>query len=409
MTMRFTQVYFAFAAGFFLSYLFRTVNAVISPDLVREFDLAPSSLGMLTSAYLLAFGAMQLPVGVLLDRYGPRRVEPVLLVVAAVGAGLFAAAESLATLTLARAIIGAGVCAALMTPLKAIAAWYPADRQTSYAGWIMVAGGAGALVATVPLDLALSLTTWRVVFAVLAVATLLAALAVYLRVPDIERHGAPASLGEQVAGLATIFRHGRFWWIAPLGTLAMGAFMAIQGLWAVPWLMEVDGYSRSVAASHLFAMSAAQVVGYLAIGAFGIRLARGGVHARHLFGGGFAVNFAALVLIVLQVPGSYLWWMLFGLGASVNVLGFTALGEGFPSDLAGRVSTSLNLLMFAGSFVAQWGIGVIADAVRTAAGASVADGLRVALAAVVFAYAVTFAWFLRGFRQHGVAHPGLAA
>lgn len=407
--MRFTQVYFAFAAAFLISYVFRTINAVISPDLVREFGLAPSSLGMLTSAYLLAFGVMQLPVGILLDRYGPRRVEPVLLVVAAAGAALFAMAESLATLTLARAIIGAGVCAALMTPLKAIAAWYPADRQTSYAGWIMVAGGAGALVATVPLDLALAFTTWRVVFVVLAVATLLAALAVYLRVPDIERRGGQASLAAQVAGLGTIFRHRRFWWIAPLGTLAMGVFMAIQGLWAVPWLMEVDGYSRAAAAAHLFAMSAVQVLGYLAIGAFGTRLARYGVHARHLFGGGFALNFVALALIVLQVPGSYLWWMLFGLGASVNVLGFTALGEGFPSELAGRVSTSLNLLMFAGSFALQWGIGMIADTARIATGASVAEGLRAALTIVVFVYAATFAWFLRGFRRHGVVRPELVA
>lgn len=407
--MRFTQVYFAFGAGYLLSYVFRTVNAVISPDLVRELDLAPSSLGMLTSAYLLAFGLMQLPVGILLDRYGPRRIESALLVVASAGAALFAVAESLATLTLARAIIGAGVCAALMAPLKAIAAWYPVNRRTSYAGWIMVAGGAGALFATVPLDLALTVTTWRVVFAVLAAATLLAALAVYRQVPDIERHGEGESLAAQVAGLRVIFRHPRFWWIAPLGMLAMGCFMAIQGLWAVPWLMEVDGYSRSAAATHLLAMSATQMLGYLAIGAFGTRLAQRGVHARHLFGGGFTLNFAALVLIVLQVPGSYLWWVLLGLGASVNVLGFTALGEGFASSLAGRVSTSLNVLMFMGSFALQWGIGAIVDAARAVSGVGVADGLRVAFAIVTLAYAVALAWFLHGFRRHDVTHPELVA
>jgi MFS family permease len=139
--LRFTHVYFAFAAGYLLSYLYRTVNAIISPELVRDLSLNPSSLGLLTSAYFLAFAAMQLPVGILLDRYGPRRVEPVLLAVAAAGAGLFALAESLTGLALARAVIGAGVAACLMAPLKAIAAWYPADRQASYAGWIMVAGG----------------------------------------------------------------------------------------------------------------------------------------------------------------------------------------------------------------------------------------------------------------------------
>lgn len=407
--MRFTHVYFAFAAGYLLSYLFRMINAVISPDLARDLDLAPSSLGMLTSAYLFAFGVLQLPVGILLDRYGPRRVEPALFVVAAAGAVLFASAQSLATLTLARALIGAGVCAALMGPLKAMAAWYPADRQTSYAGWMMVSGGVGALLATVPLDLALQVTSWRGVFVALSVACLVTAVAIYVRVPDIAAPAKAASLPAQVAGLRAIFAEPRFWWIAPLGALAMGSFMAIQGLWAVPWLMEVDGFSRAQAASHLLAMSAVQLVGYVGIGSLGSALARRGIHARHLFGGGFALNFVALLLIVLQVPGSYVWWGLFGFGAAGNILGFTALNEGFGRDLAGRVSSSLNLVMFAGSFSVQWGIGLVADAVRAGSGASVADGLRVAFALVMLLYAATFVWFLRGFRRHGEVRPAFAS
>jgi len=165
--VHFVHIYFAFAAGLLLSYLYRTVNAVISPELVHDLSLVPSSLGLLTSAYFLAFAMMQLPVGILLDRYGPRRVEPVLLAIAAAGATLFAVSDTIAGLTVARAVIGAGVCACLMAPLKAIAAWYPPDRQASYSGWIMVAGGVGALVSTVPVELALRVTHWRVVFGVL--------------------------------------------------------------------------------------------------------------------------------------------------------------------------------------------------------------------------------------------------
>ncbi len=407
--MRFTHVYFAFAAGYLLSYLFRMINAVISPDLARDLALVPSSLGMLTSAYLLAFGLVQLPVGVLLDRFGPRRVEPALLLVAAAGAALFAVAQSLTTLTIARALIGAGVSAALMGPLKAMAAWYPPDKQTSYAGWMMVAGGTGALLATVPLDLVLTVIHWRVVFAGLAVATLVVAVAIFVRVPDIVHSAPQASVRDQVGGLRDIFGDPRFWWIAPLGGFAMGSFMAIQGLWAVPWLMEVDGFSRGEAASHLFAMGGVQLLGYIGIGMFGGALARRGIHARHLFGGGFAINFVVLVLIVLQMPGSYLWWALFGFGAAANILGFTALNEGFPRELTGRVSTSLNLLMFGGSFAVQWGVGLVADAVRVASGASVAEGLRVAFVIVLLFYAVAFAWFLRGFRRHGAAAPAYAA
>jgi len=404
----FPKVYPAFAAAYLLSYLYRTVNAVISPELVGELSLQPSSLGLLTSAYFLAFAAMQIPVGILLDRYGPRRVEPVLLAVAASGAALFALSHSLAGLTIGRAVIGAGVCACLMAPLKAIAAWYPAERQASYSGWIMVAGGVGALAATVPVELALRVVHWRVVFGGLSVVTFLAAIVVFLRVPDIEKPTHAAGFAAQIAGVRSVIAHARFWWIAPLGALAMGSFMAIQGLWAVPWMMEVEGLTRARAADYLLAMNAVIMIGYLGIGVFGTRLARRGIHARHLFGAGFAINFVALALIVTRVPGSLAWWSLYGFGATVNVLGFTTLNEGFPRGLEGRTNTTLNLAMFSGSFVMQWGIGLMVDAARAAFSLDAAGGLRTAFAVALLMYALALLWFVRGFRRYGAAVPAAA-
>jgi hypothetical protein len=136
--------------------------------------------------------------------------------------------------------------------------------------------------------------------------------------------------------------------------------------------------------------------------------ARGGRHARHLFGAGFAVNFAGLVLIVSRAPGSLLWWSLYGLGAAVNVLGFTALNEGFPRGLAGRTNTALNLAMFSGSFVMQWGIGLMVDAARASFALDVGGGLRAAFSIVLVAYALAFAWFIRGFRRYGNAAAAAA-
>ena len=403
--MHFLRIYFAFAAGYLLSYLFRTVNAVISPELTRELALNPSSLGLLTSAYFLAFAAMQLPVGILLDRYGPRRVEPVLLALASLGAALFAWSDTIAGLTVARAVIGAGVCACLMAPLKAIAAWYPPDRQASYSGWIMVAGGIGALAATVPVELALRVASWRMVFAVLAAMTLAGALFIYLRVPDIDKPVGSGSFATQAAGVREVMTHPRFWWIAPLGALAMGSFMAVQGLWAVPWMMEVQGMSRAQAADYLLVMNAVTMVGYFMIGLFGTRLARHGIHSRHMFGIGFALNLAALAMIELRIPASLLWWSLYGLGAASNVLGFTALNEGFPRALTGRTNTTLNLMMFSGSFAMQWGIGLIVDGARIAYGLDTAGGLRVALAVVTVCYASSFLWFLRGWKRYARVAP----
>src|SRR5215468_3862676 len=167
-----------------------------------------------------------------------------------------------------RALIGAGVAVCLMAPLKAFATWYPAERHASLGGWIMVAGGIGALLSTAPLAAALSLLSWRAVFAVLAVATFAAALCVFLAVPDMPPPQKIAGLRQQWAGTASVFRSARFWWIAPLVGISTGSFMAIQGLWSVPWLMEVDGYSRTVAADHLLLVGIVVLGAYFALASF---------------------------------------------------------------------------------------------------------------------------------------------
>jgi MFS family permease len=404
----FPYVYLAFAAGYVLSYFYRNVNAVISIELTRELALAPGALGLMTAAYFVAFGAMQLPAGVLLDRYGPRRVEPVLLGVAALGALAFAWADGIPGLLAARGLIGAGVSVCLMAPLKAIATWCPQERRASLSAWIMFAGGLGALAATAPLELALRVASWRTVFVVLALTTGVAAALIAWLVPDMpaERH---AGTRVQWAGVREVFAHRRFWWIAPLAAIGIGSFMAVQGLWAVPWLVEVNRFERAVAAQHLLAMGVTMLAGYVALGLFSTRLARHGAHPRHLFSAGFALNALALVAIVAGLPGSWVWWSAYGLGATVNVLGFTIVTDGFGAGLAGRASTALNVLTFAGSFAAQWGIGVVVEAARAAFGLDLANGLRLALASVLVLYAAALAWFAWGWRRHAMIARGVLA
>jgi predicted MFS family arabinose efflux permease len=399
----------AFGLAYFLSYLFRSVNAVVSPELTRDLALDPASLGLLTSAYFLAFGLIQVPAGMLLDRYGPRRVEPVLLTVAAAGAFAFAASDTLSGLTLARAAIGAGVSVCLMAPLKAIAVWQPYERHASFAGWLMVAGGLGAIGASAPLEFALRFAGWRAIFAIFGGVALAVALLLALRVPDLPHATRPVSVREQWAGVRTVFRDRRFWWIAPLGGFGMGSFMAIQGLWAVPWLMDVGGTTRAEAARHLLVMGCVSVCGYLGIAMFAMRLARRGIHSRHLFLAGFTLNALALLAICARVPGSYLWWSLYSLGAAVNVLAFTVLSAGFGMHLAARASTALNLIMFGGSFAVQWGIGVIAEAAAGPLGVDIGGGLRIAFAVVLACDALTLAWFAWGWRRHGAARPAAVA
>ena len=403
--MAFAPLYFAFAAAYLLSYLFRTVNAVVSPVLTRELDLMPASLGLLTSAYFVGFAVLQIPGGMLLDRYGPRRVEPVLLALAATGALFFALADNVPGLAAARALIGAGSALCLMAPLKAIATWYPVAKRASLSGWIMVAGGIGALVASAPLEFALRFVSWRTVFVALAVATYAAAAWIWLKVPDTPKQARTTGIAAQWSGVKSVFAHPRFWWIAPLCGFSMGPFFAIQGLWSVPWLMEVSGFDRVVAARHLLVLGLTMLLGYVLIGTFATRLARRGIHARHLFATGFSLNAAALATIYFEAPGTLLWWGLYGFGAAVNVLSFTVLNEGFAGELTGRANTAVNLVMFGGSFAAQWGIGLVVDTARAGLGFDTARGLKLAFAIAVALNALTLAWFAWGWRGQTARVP----
>ena len=407
-SVSFPRIYLPFAAGYLMSYVFRVVTAVISPDLTHELALPASALGLLTSMYFVAFAATQIPAGILLDRYGPRRVEPVLLAVAAAGALVFAAAGGLPGLILARALIGAGVSVCLMAPLKGIASWYPPLRQATLSGWMMVAGGMGSLVATLPVEFALRHAGWRTLFVLFGAATLAVAVASAWRVPDLPRVAEPPSLATQWQGVRRVLGEARFWWIAPVGAVGMGSFMAIQGLWSVPWMMEVEGLTRPAAAGVLLAMGIVTLAGYVGLGLLASPLARRGFQPRHFYLTGWTANLVGLAAIVLRVPGEALWWCLYGFGAAANILAFTLICEGFPASFAGRANTAMNLTMFGGAFAVQWGIGVVADAARLAAGAGGAEGLRIAFALVLALVAAAWVWFVAGWKRHALAGGAVA-
>jgi MFS family permease len=262
------RLFLPFAVGYFLSYLLRNVNAVIAPELTRELGVSAADLGLLTAAYLLAFSSFQLPLGVLLDRYGPRRVEAAAAADRRRGQRqLCAGHQPHGQLALARAAIGLGVCACLMAAYKAFSVWYPADRLPSLNAAVMVAGGLGALVATAPLAWAVPVFGWRGLFGVLAVLTALAALAIFWT-PEKPASRAGGTLAQQLRELGGVLTSRDFWRYAPMAGAYLGGFIAVQGLWAVPWLMQVQGYSRDVAAWHLLLTTLAMISGSLGTALF---------------------------------------------------------------------------------------------------------------------------------------------
>jgi predicted MFS family arabinose efflux permease len=396
----FLRLVVPFGAGHFLSYFFRTANAVISPDLRRELSLSAGDIGLLTGAYFLAFALAQIPLGMLLDRLGGRRVEAALLLVAAAGSGAFAAGRSLGALAAARALIGLGVSACLMAAFKSFSQWLEPDRQASLTGWMMAAGGLGAIGASAPLQAALQAAGWREAFLGLAALSLLVSAWIFLGIPEGERTAAQGGAAQWV-GVVTVFRSRHFWRVAPLGLTATGGFFAVQGLWSASWLTEVSGLSHRGAAEELAAMNVAMLVTYGVIGLFATRLARRGVKPAHLLGGGLVLALAALALIVTGAsPRLRLLWAAYGTFSCFGTLVFAVAGEGFPASLAGRANTALNVLVFAGAFGIQWGMGAAIDALR-ATGFGVAAAHRAVFLGLLLAQAVALAGFLAGGRLSG--------
>ncbi len=401
------RVFAPFAAGYFLSYLLRNANAVIAPELTRTLGLSAGDLGLLTAAYLLAFGAFQLPLGILLDRFGPRRVESALLLVTAAGCALFAVGSNAAEVATARALIGLGVSACLMASFKAFSLWFEPTRLASLNAAVMAAGALGALSATMPLSWLLPLVGWRGIFLALALLALAAAAGIF-STPDKPASGQGETLGEQLRAVGRIVASPVFWRFAPQTAAMSGGFMALQGLWAVPWLIKVSGCTREQAALHLLLSSVAMLIGFLALATTVTRLAHRGIRPERILVAGTGIGVGVLTLIVADVGGSYLLWFAMGLGFSVSNLSYALISAQFPGHLSGRVNTALNLAAFAGAFGLQWGIGLLVDALGSH-GLAEKEAFRWAFAALLAMQVAAYAWFLAGARTRADRRRGASA
>ncbi|UZN50000.1 MFS transporter [Cupriavidus cauae] len=451
-------VFACFAAAYVLSYALRTINAVIAPELIADMRLSNADLGLLSSAYFLAFAAMQLPVGQWLDRRGVRRVETVLLLIAAAGALVFALAGSAATLWLGRALIGAGVSACLMASYTAYRRWFPTARQSQLSVWMLVAGSGGALMTTLPVQAVLPWLGWRGVFLVMAGLLLVSALALYRGLARVERRSVrlargaergrtvadPADIAADIAtasatvsatgsgagsatdgmtdgatnsvgsptngvdrataaakvpaatmagGYRALLRHPAFVRVLPFGLLNQAGFMAVQTLWVGPWLVDVLGFGPDRTAQILFLFNIALLAGYLLLGWLAPRRARDPVESARLVmvGAGLTLVLQAAI-VAWTAPAAWLLWPLLAMCASTLSLILSTLSLSFPAAVAGRANTTYNLLVFGGSFLIQWGLGVAIDLFRDA-GLPQADAFRAALGGLLGLQLVGYLWY----------------
>lgn len=351
-----------FALVFGLCNYYRTVNAVLAPYLIAALSLSAGELGLLISVYFLVSALFQAPLGLLMDRYGPRRVQGVLIIIAAIGAVIFALGRDWPTLLLGRTIMGIGAAGGLMTSLQAVTLWFPAPRWPIFNGLVMSIGTLGTLAATSPTQLLLDVTDWHTVLVGVALLSFFGSALLFMAVPEKRRDGPPASLGEQLQGMAAIYRDRLFWRFAPLYLSTTGSTMAFQSLWAGPWLHDVAQLEAQDVANHLFVLTLLQIASYFLIGWVATELAKRNVPLVRMVIVGSAIYIATLMPLMLPT-GAGRWSVLLGIGllSNVNTLCYPILSRHFPPAMTGRATTALNSFFFIGAFIVQFMIGLLID------------------------------------------------
>lgn len=391
------RLFVPFSLGYFLSYFFRTINAVIAPSLAAEFNLTPASIGLLTSSYLLTFALMQIPVGLMVDRFGVRRVQACLLLFAALGAAGFAFARTLAELTLARGLIGVGVAGCLMVAFSAFVLWLPARSVPAMSGFLMAFGGLGAFAAGAPAEAVIAATgSWRPLFFGMAGAAIALSAIVFVTVPD---RTAPrkASLLELLTGLGRVYTNRRFWDVAPLAITACGSAFALQGLWVGPWLMQVAGRRSQDVGVQLSAMGVALIAGSAACGPIAALAARMGLTLLQAVAAMGLIFILALSGLVLQwTSWSFSLWVTLAFLTNPLSMSYLALSQSFEGDMAARVNTGMNALVLTGSFFFQWAVGrTIEFWEPVSAGVYPARAFQVSFALVLCCVVLAWMWNMR--------------
>ncbi len=384
-------IFLAFAFTYFLSALLRAVTATLAPVFSQELGLGAGDLGLLAGAYFIGFASLQLPLGSALDRFGPRRTLLALLALAVLGCAAFAMAGSLAGLIAARALVGAGVAACLMAPLTLFRRLLSPAAQLRAHSWLLMTGSLGMVASTLPVQWLLPMLGWRGLFwavaLLLAVGMAVLALLVPRDEPAPGRDAAPAGYG-------AILRHPLFVAMAPLGFWLYGGLIAVQALWAGPWLTRVAGVTPAQAAQGLFIINGAMLLTFAGWGLAMPRLVQRGWTAPRLMIWGIPVALLLLVANLLLGPAAGAWhWAAWCMACTAVSVSQPAVGAAFPPAQAGRALSAFNLVIFSGVFAVQWGVGLLIDALR-ARGWPEPLAFQGALAAFGLCCLLSYAWFL---------------
>ena len=361
------SVFFVFAFGYFISCLLRAITATLSPVLTSEFNLLAADLGLLAGGYFLGFACMQIPLGYLLDKYGPKKIVTSFLLIALIGIISFALAKSFSGLLISRILIGVGVSACLMAPLTGYRIWYAENQQQRANSWMLMVASLGFLSSTLPVQLLLPSFGWRWIFGGIALLTLLSILLMLFFIPNWNLNkNRVLENSEKTGSLSDVWKNRFFISVIPMGLFNYGGLMAIQTLWAGPWMIRVSGYTPLESATGLFWINVTMLISFFLWGYFLPKINSIGFSATRILKLGLPVGFLVMLTIILLGPKAGAFYItMFILSSIFLSVTQPAVGLSFAGHSAGKALTSFNLLIFAGTFVMQWLMGFVIDIVKS--------------------------------------------
>ena len=361
------SVFLVFAFGYFISCLLRAITATLSPVLTSEFNLLAADLGLLAGGYFLGFACMQIPLGYLLDKYGPKKIVTSFLLIALIGIISFALAKSFSGLLISRILIGVGVSACLMAPLTGYRIWYAENQQQRANSWMLMVASLGFLSSTLPVQLLLPSFGWRWIFGGIALLTFLSILFMLLFIPNWNLNkNRVLENSDKTGSLSDVWKNRFFISVIPMGLFNYGGLMAIQTLWAGPWMIRVSGYTPLESATGLFWINVTMLISFFLWGYFLPKINSIGFSATRILKLGLPVGFLVMLTIIILGPKAGAFHItMFILSSIFLSVTQPAVGLSFAGHSAGKALTSFNLLIFAGTFVMQWLMGFVIDIVKS--------------------------------------------
>ena len=354
-------IFFVFACGYFISALLRAITATLSPLLSSEFNLTAGNLGLLAGGYFLGFASMQIPLGYLLDKHGPKKIVSAFLLIAIIGTVAFALAQSFSGLLISRILIGIGVSACLMGPLTGYRIWFKDEYQQRANAWMLMVLSMGFVFSTLPVQLLLPTVGWRWIFGLITFLIFIVIVLVLLFIPnwktkENERYQ------KSDESLSDVWKNKFFRSTIPLGLFNYGGLVAIQTLWAGPWMVKVAGYTPLQSATGLFWINITMLLAFFIFGYILPKITKLGIESMKLMKLGLPISYLSLLSIIIAGENAgAMYFTIYILTSIVLTLTQPAVALSFPTSLAGKSLTSFNLLIFVGTFLMQWGIGLIID------------------------------------------------